>query len=157
MGGSEAEREGERFSGLCRSVSVAEWKVPVFVPVPVSRCHPEACRHCFRSESRRSGLLPHLPALSAFEMGVGRGEEARLQTEPVAPKRTRDPVREAAELQHCLRVHGGTYTQTNTTHLHMHVHLLLFSRGIPGFLVNTAGRDSLSGTPSDFILCRPLS
>lgn len=46
------------------SVSVAEWTVPVFVPVPVSRCHPEARRHCFRIQPRRSGLLLHLVMLS---------------------------------------------------------------------------------------------
>ena len=54
----ERDSSSSRFSGLCRSVSVAEWTVPVFVPVPVSRCQPEARRHCFRMERRRSGLLP---------------------------------------------------------------------------------------------------
>lgn len=48
--------------------------------------------------------------------GAGREQEARLQTVLVTPTRIRDTLR---------------------THTHAHVHLLLFSRGIPGFLVNT--------------------
>lgn len=100
------EQEGERdsssswFSGLSRSVSVAEWTVPVFVPVPVSRCHPEARRHCFRIERRRSGLLPRLLAFSlptsppSRQRGAGREQEVRLQTEPVTPKPIRDTVRQ---------------------------------------------------------------
>ncbi|KAA8595080.1 hypothetical protein FQN60_012215 [Etheostoma spectabile] len=99
-GTRERDSSSSRFSGLCRSVSVAEWTVPVFVPVPVSRCHPEARRHCFRNDRRRSGLLPYSLALS-FPMtslpsrgrGAGRVQEARLQTELVTPK----PIRDAGD------------------------------------------------------------
>ncbi|KAI9533996.1 hypothetical protein NQZ68_018364 [Dissostichus eleginoides] len=118
---TEQERQREssssRFSGLCRSVSVAEWTVPVFVPVPVSRCHQEARRYCFRIERPEVRAAPSLSppsSLPSTGRGAGRGRGAWLQTELVTPKR---------ELEMQLR---------NT-----HVHLLLFCRGIPGFLVNT--------------------
>lgn len=74
--GRERDSSSSRFSGLCGSVSVAEWTVPVFVPVPVSRCHPESRRHCFRIQHRRSGLLPHSIMLS-FDLAT-RGEGGEL-------------------------------------------------------------------------------
>ena len=123
----ERDSSSSRFSGLCRSVSVAEWTVPVFVPVPVSRCQPEARRHCFRMERRRSGLLPlslSLPtSLPSRGRGAGREQEARLHTVLVTPTCIGDTLGQQA---------------AGNTHTHTHVHLLLFSRGIPGFLVNTA-------------------
>lgn len=51
-----------RLSGLGSAASVAERTVPVFVPVPVSRCHTEARRHCFRIGCRRSAAAPPPPS-----------------------------------------------------------------------------------------------
>lgn len=105
FGAGGRDSSSSRFSGLGRSVSVAEWTVPVFVPVPVSCCHTEARRHCFRIECRRSGCAPSLslsPDLAAQHRGGVPGEreseqEARLHTEPVTPKPFRDTVKQLAD------------------------------------------------------------
>lgn len=78
---------------------MAERTVPVFVPVPVSCCHTEARRHCFRMECRRSGAAPSFslsPDLAAQhrEGRWEREQEARLQTEPVTPTPFRDAAKQ---------------------------------------------------------------
>lgn len=74
------------------SAGLSQRQVPVFVPVPVSRCHTEARRHCFRANAGGQGFSlslslslglflcrPHGPAKGGEP---GESRKAKLQTKP---------------------------------------------------------------------------
>lgn len=48
------------------SAGLSQRQVPVFVPVPVSRCHTEARRHCFRASAGGQGFSLSLSRWGCF-------------------------------------------------------------------------------------------